>query len=164
MAKPKKTPRTQSTAEKNLRAETPEIIKRVEAGASILAAAGMSGIPANTCREYLTIGTGGLETITDTGLRKACKQFAEAVQIATAKQEAALAARWHKIAHEENDWRAIAELLKRKNPNEWNPVEKQEVALDADVTTHRAETEIINALKQLETETKTTNTKKAPRK
>lgn len=147
---PTDTPAQMSAAERRLRDETAAIIRRVESGATTTAAMRMSGYQPWQARQILTIAAGGEADVTDEGYRAACERLASALNIAIGHQEAALAARWAKLAHESGDWRAPAELLKRRNPDEWNPVEKRDMQIDADVRTeHRSEDAVLTALKQL---------------
>ncbi len=145
---------TPSSAERSLRKQIPAIIGRVKHGAKPLAAITASGYTYQQARNILAIADGGKPEITDNGYRNACKLLRKKLDQTGAEVDALLALRWQQIAVAGDDWRSIAELLKRRNPDEWAVTERSEVAIDADVTT-RSDDAILDALNKLAAEQKT---------
>lgn len=137
-----------STAEQAIKKNTAAIVKRIANGATITAAFGMSGYTKPQTRMIISIAQGREPEVTDKGYRKACESLHQKIVVAIAKQEHDLAKHWRKLAVEGDDWRSIAELLKRRNPEEWAVTERSEVSFDGDVNV-RAEDAVLKALAAL---------------
>lgn len=127
-----------------LRSEQTAIIARISSGAKPITALGISGFTRKEAKLILSIGAGGEPSITDQDYRDACKDLAQAALIASSKVDAALEARWHKLAYEGDDWRSVAELSRRRNPDEWNVEERIDVNQSI-----RSDDAVLDALKSL---------------
>jgi hypothetical protein len=139
---------TMSAAEQRVRDATAAIVERVANGSKPRAALAMSGYGRGQANDVLTIGAGGQPHVTDEGYRAACTELVEQITVAAATVDHALAERWREIAVDGGDWRAIAELLKRRDPDEWAVTERSEVELAGGVEI-RGEDAILAALADL---------------
>lgn len=142
---------TMSGAEATLRAKTDAAIERVQNGATIQAALRAAGYSRSSIRRILAIGNGGEPSVTDEGLRDACRTVVQAADATAAEVDAALAERWKFLASVGDDWRSIAELLKRRSPEEWNVAERSEIELSGGVEA-RSEDATLAALARLRAE------------
>lgn len=140
-----------STAERVLRERTKAIVARISSGAKPYAAMGASGYANYQTRRILSIAAGGEPQIDDPWYREACEAIAQAITTAASEQDALLAERWRELAIEGDDWRSIAELLKRRNPDEWAVTERSEVELAGGVEM-RSEDAVLAALARLKGE------------
>lgn len=139
---------TMSASEQRLRGATSAIVKRVRSGMKPIGAITGSGYTKGQARTILATAAGGHRDVTDDGYRAACVELAGQIDEAMSSVDERLIERWHKLAEEGDDWRSIAELVKRRDPDEWAVTERSEVALDADVNV-RGEDAVLAALARL---------------
>lgn len=141
----------QSGAELTLRSNTDAVIARVGRGSDVISALRTAGYSRHSAKRIIAIGNGGHPDVTDDGLRAACQALVQATEAAAAEVDAALGERWKLLATTGDDWRSIAELLKRRNPEEWLVTEKTELELAGSVGV-RSEDAVLEALRRMQEE------------
>lgn len=143
---------TMSAAEKRVRDATAAIVERATSGSKPMTALARSGFNYPQSTAILKIGNGGDPSVTDEGYRDACESLVQAMNVAVATVDDELADRWTALAKKGDDWRSIAELLKRRNPDEWAVTERSEVELAGGVEV-RTNDAVLAALEALRGDT-----------